>query len=80
LADIPMIAFVDQPRAFRFPDEKPRPHFVGKLRELMASWFHSLADAAMLVALLLFAAMAILVIIYVALFLVAFILSLWGAA
>ena len=75
-----MIAFVDQSRAFRFPDEKPRHHFIGKLRELMASWLRSLAAAAMMVALLLFAAMAILVVIYSALLLVPFILGLLGMA
>ena len=75
-----MIAFVDQPRVFRFPDVKPRPHFAGKLRALMASWCHLLAAAAMAVTLLLFVAMAILVIIYTVLFLVRFTLSILGIA
>ncbi len=67
--------FISPPRAFRFSDEKPRRRFISKVREIIADWFHSITVAMMVCALMLFAAMAIVIILYVVLFLVAFIMS-----
>ena len=79
MVDIAMIAYVGQPHAFRHRNNKTH-NFVGKLRNLMMGWFQSIAAAALVVAILLFAAMAILVTIYAVLFLIAFSLSILGMA
>jgi hypothetical protein len=70
--------FDSWPRTFRFPEEKPWHRLVSKVREVLIDWFQSIAAAMMLVTFLLFAAMAILVTIYMVLFLLAFMLSILG--
>jgi hypothetical protein len=70
--------FDSRTQVFRFPDDKPWHRLASKVREVMVDWFQSIAAAVMLITLLLFAAMAILVTIYVVLFLVAFIMNILG--
>jgi len=65
-------------RVFRYPDDKPWRRFSLKAREVIVDWSHSIAAAVMVVTLLMFAAMAILVILYAVLFLAAFIMSILG--
>jgi hypothetical protein len=70
--------FDSWPHTFRFPEDKPWHRMVTKVREVLIDWLQSIAAAVMLVTILLFAAMAILVTIYVVLFLLAFMLSILG--
>lgn len=70
--------FDSRPRTFRFPEDTPWHRLASKVREVLTNWLQSITAALMLVTILVFAAMAILVTIYVVLFLVAFILSILG--